>query len=69
MKSGGTEMKRDSIMVVHRDDQSRQTADIIRRFNDVFQLHDPSALAELVAADCVIEKHRAGAGWRPPCRP
>lgn len=48
-------MERDSIMVVHPDDQSRQTADIMRRFNDVFQLHDPSALAELVAEDCVIE--------------
>lgn len=31
------------------------TADVIRRFNDVFQRHDPSALQELVAADCVIE--------------
>jgi ketosteroid isomerase-like protein len=31
------------------------TADVIRRFNDVFQRHDPSALEELVAADCVIE--------------
>lgn len=31
------------------------TAEIIRRFNDVFQRHDPSALPELVAADCVIE--------------
>ena len=27
----------------------------MRRFNDVFQRHDPSALAELVADDCVIE--------------
>ena len=39
----------------HADDLSRQTAEIMRRFNDVFQLHDPSALAELVAEDCVIE--------------
>lgn len=31
------------------------TADVIRRFNDVFQRHDPSALQVLVAADCVIE--------------
>jgi ketosteroid isomerase-like protein len=28
---------------------------VMRRFNDVFQLHDPSALRELVAEDCVIE--------------
>ena len=42
-------------MNIHPDDQSRQTAEIMRRFNDVFQLHDPSALAELVAEDCVIE--------------
>jgi ketosteroid isomerase-like protein len=31
------------------------TAEVIRRFNDVFQRHDPSALPELVAADCVLE--------------
>jgi ketosteroid isomerase-like protein len=31
------------------------TADVIRRFNDVFQRHDPSALAEIVSADCVLE--------------
>jgi ketosteroid isomerase-like protein len=28
---------------------------VIRRFNKVFQRHDPSALPELVAPDCVIE--------------
>jgi ketosteroid isomerase-like protein len=27
----------------------------MRRFNHVFQSHDPTALAELVAEDCVIE--------------
>ncbi|RWN24719.1 nuclear transport factor 2 family protein [Mesorhizobium sp.] len=48
-------MKQDSIMVVHPDDQSRQTAEIMRRYNDVFQLHDPSTLPGLVAEDCVIE--------------
>jgi ketosteroid isomerase-like protein len=32
-----------------------QTAEIIHRFNEVFQRHDPAALAELVAQDCVIE--------------
>ena len=31
------------------------TAEIMRRFNQVFQRHDPSDLAELVATDCVIE--------------
>src|SRR5688500_2501076 len=31
------------------------TAEVIRRYNDVFQRHDPSALPELVSADCVIE--------------
>ncbi|UDL91351.1 nuclear transport factor 2 family protein [Mesorhizobium sp. PAMC28654] len=36
-------------------DQSSQTAEIMRRFNDVFQLHDPSALPGLIAEDCVIE--------------
>ncbi|SJM34360.1 nuclear transport factor 2 family protein [Mesorhizobium delmotii] len=48
-------MKRGSSMVVLADDQSRQTAEIMRRFNDVFQNHDPSALPGLVAEDCVIE--------------
>ena len=36
-------------------EQSRTTADIMQRFNDVFQRHDPSGLAALVAEDCVIE--------------
>ena len=31
------------------------TDEMMRRFNDVFQLHDPSALHELVAENCVIE--------------
>jgi ketosteroid isomerase-like protein len=31
------------------------TSEVIRRFNDVFQRHDPSPLAEIVAEDCVIE--------------
>jgi len=31
------------------------TDEVMRRFNDVFQLHDPTALNELVAEDCVIE--------------
>ena len=31
------------------------TAEVIRRFNDVFQRHDPGALAEIVALDCVVE--------------
>ena len=32
-----------------------RTAAILRRFNDAFLTHDPAALPELVAADCVIE--------------
>jgi hypothetical protein len=35
-------VEQDSIIDVHSDDQSRQTAEIMRRFNDVFQNHDPS---------------------------
>jgi ketosteroid isomerase-like protein len=35
--------------------RSAETAEIMRRFNDVFQRHDPSALEGLVAEDCVIE--------------
>lgn len=34
---------------------TEQTAALMRRFNDVFQNHDPSALPELIAGDCVIE--------------
>jgi hypothetical protein len=31
------------------------TAQVIRQYNDVFQQHDPTALPQLVAEDCVIE--------------
>lgn len=31
------------------------TSEVIRRFNEVFQQHDPSALPELIAPDCIIE--------------
>jgi ketosteroid isomerase-like protein len=31
------------------------TSEVIRRYNDVFQRHDPSALRELIAEDCIIE--------------
>jgi ketosteroid isomerase-like protein len=31
------------------------TSELMRRFNDAFRFHDPAALLELVAADCVIE--------------
>jgi ketosteroid isomerase-like protein len=34
---------------------SQITSDVIRRFNQAFQQHDSSALAELIAEDCVIE--------------
>ena len=37
------------------DEHSKKTAEIMRRFNDVFQRHDPSELQDLVAEDCVIE--------------
>lgn len=38
--------------------QSNETTEIIRRFNDVFQLNDPAALEELVGDECVIENIR-----------
>jgi hypothetical protein len=47
-------MKQDSITIIHPDDQSRQTAEIMRSFNDVFQLHDPSSLPRLVAEGCAL---------------
>jgi ketosteroid isomerase-like protein len=34
---------------------SRTTSEVIRRFNEAFQQHDPAALTELIAEDCVIE--------------
>ena len=34
---------------------TKVTTEVMRRFNDVFQRHDPSALRELVAHDCVVE--------------
>jgi ketosteroid isomerase-like protein len=38
-----------------RAETTNQTAELMRRFNEVFQHHDPSALPELVAEDCVVE--------------
>ena len=32
-----------------------RTADVIRRFNDAFQTHDPTLLEDLIAPDCVVE--------------
>ena len=37
------------------DKRSQATAEIMERFNDVFQRHDPSGLGALVAEDCIIE--------------
>jgi ketosteroid isomerase-like protein len=37
------------------DPESVQTAEILTRFNQVFLSHDPAALQDLVAEDCVIE--------------
>lgn len=48
-------MTQELVMDATAYDLSQQTAEIMRRYNDVFQRHDPSALAELVAEDCVIE--------------
>lgn len=44
-------MKNDSF----NDTQSVQTLQILTRFHQVFRNHDPAALQELVADDCVIE--------------
>jgi ketosteroid isomerase-like protein len=35
--------------------KSRSTSEVIRRFNEAFQQHDPAALPELIAEDCIIE--------------
>jgi ketosteroid isomerase-like protein len=36
-------------------DSTTATADVVRRYNDVFQQHDPATLRELIAEDCIIE--------------
>jgi hypothetical protein len=33
----------------------RDTAEVMRLFNDAFQRHDPSVLVDLVAENCVLE--------------
>ena len=42
------------------DEKSQETAEIMRRFNEVFLRHDPSELRNLVAENCVIEKITPG---------
>jgi len=48
-------MTQERIIDIATAKRSAETAEIMRRYNDVFQRHDPSALDELVAQDCVIE--------------
>ena len=48
-------MTREVIIDIATAKSSSETAEIMQRYNDVFQRHDPSALHELVAEDCVIE--------------
>jgi hypothetical protein len=38
--------------------QEHETAEVMRRFNDAFQHHDPSGLADLVAEECIVENSR-----------
>ncbi len=35
--------------------QANETAEIMRRFNQVFRDHEPALLKDLIAADCVME--------------
>jgi hypothetical protein len=42
-------------METEHEKLTRETTEIMRRFNDVFQRHDPSDLTELIAEDCMIE--------------
>jgi hypothetical protein len=41
-----------------QDSTDAETRDVIRRFNDAFQLHDPTLLNDLIAAECVLENSR-----------
>ncbi len=34
---------------------NRSTEEVIDRFNDAFQHHDPSLLTDLIAEDCILE--------------
>jgi SnoaL-like domain len=38
------------------DEKSKETAEIMRRFTEVFLRHDPTELKNLIAEQCVIEK-------------
>ena len=40
---------------MNSSDTTQATTEIMHRFNQVFLRHDPSALPDLVAEDCVIE--------------
>jgi hypothetical protein len=35
--------------------QSRETSEIVRRFNQAFQEHNPALLEDLITPDCVME--------------
>jgi ketosteroid isomerase-like protein len=37
------------------DAESKRTEAVLRRFNQVFSTHDPAALEDLVAEDCIAE--------------
>ena len=48
-----------------KDAESQATEAVLERFNQVFLAHDPAALADLVADDCIIENtHPAPDGAR-----
>ena len=38
------------------DSRTAATADLMHRFNEVFQRHDATTLSSMIAEDCVIEK-------------
>ena len=43
-------------MEIKTDPRSIATARLMDRFNEVFLLHDPAPLRDMIAEDCVIEK-------------
>ena len=38
------------------DSRTAATADLMHRFNEVFQRHDATTLSSMIAEDCIIEK-------------
>ena len=50
------------------DDVALATSEVIRKFHDAFDHHDPGAMKDLVLDDCVIENTNPAPGRSPSRR-